>query len=103
MKRIVFKQEFHEAIKAGTKTATIRKNGQGKPLEGEVFAAVKGMFTKAEDAFAKLRCTRRWTGPLSSVTGGMFARTNAGIGWYYQHSGMNDDSVVTYIEFEVVE
>jgi hypothetical protein len=30
MKTIIFKKEFHEAIKAGTKTATIRKNGQGK-------------------------------------------------------------------------
>lgn len=103
MKRITFKKEFHEAIKTGGKTATIRKNGQGKPLEGEVFAAVEKMFTKAENAFAKLRCTRRWTGVLSSVTPDMFARTNAGPDWYYKNSGMDDYSIVTYIEFEVVE
>lgn len=103
MKRIVFKKEFHDAIKAGTKTATIRKNGQGKPLEGEVFAAVEGMFTKAENAFAKLRCTRRWIGIFKNVTDEMLERTNAGPDWYYKNSGMDDYSIVTYIEFEVVE
>jgi len=103
MKTIIFKKEFHEAIKAGTKTATIRKNGKGEPLEGEVFAAVEKMFTRAEDGFAKLRCTRCWTGVLSSVTPDMFARTNAGPDWYYKNSGMDDYSIVTYIEFEVVE
>lgn len=103
MKRITFKKEFHEAIKTGGKTATIRKNGQGKPLEGEVFAAVEKMFTKAGDAFAKLRCTRRWTGLFGDVTDEMLERTNADPFWYLDNSGICDDSVVTYIEFEVVE
>lgn len=85
MKRISFKPEFHDKIRRGEKTGTIRrKELPGKPKVGDVVSAIgPNRFTKAVDGFITLKITEAFELPMEeAVKAGLLERTCASMSWY---------------------
>lgn len=102
MKRLTFKPEFHDAIRDGRKTATIREKSKHL-LQGDQVAAVGHFLTKAADRFARLEILHTKVFFWKDRTPEMLAKTNATEEWYQAHIPMlNDMKVLHYYEFEVI-